>query len=337
MLALGGNSGYILSMKALCYSVIGLCAVFLALLWWAEYDYTSPGDLADPVTLVFPSGTRFEQIADQMHGANIIRHPLLFKFQVFMRGKSSRFKAGEYAFAPHISPSAAADMIASGKSVMRHLTIPEGLMTSEILELVRKEPSLAGDITLDLHEGELLPETYFFSYGDKRNDILLRMKHAMQKTLEEVWKGRAEGLPLSTPQQAVTLASIVEKETGLTEERPHVASVYINRLRRNMLLQADPTTAYAITLGKARMERPLTLKDLAMPSPYNTYQTIGLPPGPIANPGKASLLATLHPATTDDLYFVATGKGGHRFARTESEHAENVRLYRQSQREAAAR
>lgn len=318
-------------MKALACSIVVVLVALAAMAWWADYDYHAPGDLEQPVTLIFLPGTHFDQIADQMAEKGVIRHAGLFKLQVFLRGKSSHFKAGEYAFAPHVSQSAAADMIASGKAVMHHLTIPEGLMTSEILELIKKESALTGEVTLDIHEGELLPETYFFSYGDKRNDMVQRMRKAMQKALDEAWASKAEGLPITTPQEAVTLASIVEKETSLTEERPHVASVYINRLRKGMKLQADPTTAYALTQGKAKLERPLLLRDLEIQSPYNTYYAPGLPPGPIANPGKASLHAALHPADTQDLYFVATGKGGHNFASTEAGHAANVRLYREAQ------
>lgn len=322
-------------MKTLSYSVLIFLCLCLSVLWWVDYDFYSPGDLAEPVTLVFPSGTHFDEIADMLAEKGIIRHPNIFKLQVFLRGKSSRFKAGEYAFAPHISEASVAEMIATGKSVMRHLTIPEGLMVVEIMEILRKEERLTGEITLDIHEGELQPETYFYSYGDKRNDLIMRMKHAMEKTLDEEWATKAEGLPITTKQEAVTLASIVEKETSLDAERARVASVYINRLKKGMLLQADPTTVYAVTEGKYKLERPLSLKDLALDSPYNTYRTQGLPPAPIANPGKASLQAALHPAVTEDIYFVATGKGGHNFARTAAEHMNNVKMYREAQKQAA--
>jgi UPF0755 protein len=219
-------------------------------------------------------------------------------------------------------------MMAAGRTVVHRLTIPEGLMTSEILEIIKNTEGLDGEITLDPQEGDLLPETYNFSRGDKRNDLITRMHHAMQKALQDAWEGREEGLPLTGPMQALTLASIVEKETGLASERPHVASVYINRLKKGMLLQADPTTAYAVTAGKHKLARPLTYADLQTESPYNTYRVQGLPPGPIANPGKASILATLHPDQSEDLYFVATGTGGHNFAKTAAEHEENVRRYR---------
>lgn len=319
-------------MKAWFNAVVVLAVAAILLAWWVEHDFTSPGALSEAVTLVFAPGTHFDEIADALAEKGVVSHPLLFKAQVFLRGQSSRFKAGEYTFPGHISPAGVADMIANGRAVKHHLTIVEGMMTAEILELVRKEPALSGDITLDIREGELLPETYVFSLGDKRNDMLLRMKHAMQKVVEEAWAGRQNGLPITSPFEAVTLASIVEKETALSQERAHVASVYVNRLHKGMLLQADPTTAYAVTEGKYRLDRALTYKDLATNSPYNTYRTLGLPPSPIANPGKASLQAALHPLATEDLYFVANGKGGHNFAATLAAHDANVKAYRDLQR-----
>jgi UPF0755 protein len=296
---------------------------------WAQYDFMGAGPLPETVTLVFPPATHFTTIADTLADNHVIAHPTLFKARVFLRGGSSKFKAGEYIFPEHVTARDVAIMMEQGKTVVHHMTIPEGLMTSEIEAIVAHEAALDGDITLDIKDGELLPETYNFSRGDKRNDLLMRMHHAMEKTLDEAWKGREDNLPFATPQQAVTLASIVEKETGLPSERPRVAAVYINRLKKGMLLQADPTTAYAVTMGKYKLPRPLTYDDLALKSPYNTYQTPGLPPGPIANPGKASILATLHPIQSDELYFVATGTGGHNFARTVEEHAINVQKYRQ--------
>ena len=318
-------------MKTSLKTVIAALVLLIVGTWWLDHALTSEGPLDAPTTAVFASNTHFTDIADILASQRVIAHPLLFKLYAFVRGESSRFKAGEYAFPAHIPAIDVVYMIANGKTLLHRLTIPEGLMTSEILELVKLTTLLDGEITLDIKEGELLPETYSYSRGDKRNDILTRMRHAMQKTLAEAWEGRADGLPFTTPVQALTLASIVEKETGLTSERPRVAAVYINRLRQGMLLQADPTTAYAVTQGKFKLPRPLTYNDLKIESPYNTYFAPGLPPGPIANPGKASILATLHPIQSDELYFVATGTGGHNFARTPKEHEENVRKFREHQ------
>jgi UPF0755 protein len=317
--------------KAFFYTLLALATLAAGTAWWATATFTEPGPLEQPVTIVFPPGDHFSKITDTLAEKGVINHPLIFEILVFARGESSKFKAGEYVFPANVSPRDVALLMASGKTVMHHLTIPEGLMTSEILELVKHAPALDGEITMDIKEGELLPETYYFSRGEKRNEIIIRMRHAMQKTLDEAWAGRMQGLPFSGSDQALTLASIVEKETGLPGERPHVAAVYINRLRKVMLLQADPTTAYAVTLGKHKLTRPLSAADLALVSPYNTYRSPGLPPGPIANPGKASILAVMHPLASEDLYFVATGTGGHNFARTPEEHAANVRKYRATQ------
>jgi UPF0755 protein len=307
-----------------------LSAILFVFVVWNIYDFVSGNSLEEPVTIVFPPNTHFTDIVDMIAEKNIIRHPLTFKIALFGSGQSSKIKAGEYAFPPHMSPKDVAALLISGKTVVHHFTVAEGLMTVEILDMVKNSDLLTGEITLDVKEGELLPETYNFSRGDKRNDILLRMRHAMEKTIAECWEGRGDGLPFADPQQAVTLASIVEKETSLKTERARVAAVYINRLRKHMLLQADPTTAYAVTGGKIKLNRALTLKDLTIKSPYNTYVSPGLPPGPIANPGKASLIASLHPLNTNELYFVATGNGGHNFAATMKEHEVNVKKYREN-------
>jgi len=306
-----------------------ICGIIL----WDISDFFLPGGLEKPVTLVFAPNTHVTDIAASLKENKVIRHPLVFEALMLATGQYFRVKAGEYAFPAHISEQDVAMMLATGKTVIHHFTVPEGLMTLEILDMLKKNDLLTGEITYDVKEGELLPETYNFSRGDKRNDLIDRMRHAMKKTLEEAWAGRADSLPLKTPQQALILASIVEKETGLVTERQRVASVYINRLNKGMLLQADPTTAYAVTGGKEKLTRPLTRDDLNLKSPYNTYQSPGLPPGPIDNPGKAAIIAALHPLLSDDLYFVATGNGGHNFARTPEEHAKNVQKYREAEKD----
>lgn len=314
-------------MKQTIILILSVLVLAVSVAAWDTYDFYAAGPTENTITLVFPPSTHFTSIVDTLAENKIISHPFLFKAIVFLDGGSSRIKAGEYDFPPHISPREVADMLESGKTVIHHLTVAEGLMTSEVLQMIRNNDLLSGEITLDVKEGDLLPETYNFSRGDKRNDIILRMQHGMQKALLEAWEGRAGDLPFATPEQALTLASIVEKETGLPSERQRVAAVYINRLKRGMLMQADPTTVYAVTRGKYKLNRPLTRKDLESNSPYNTYKVAGLPPGPIANPGKACIIATLHPLQTDELYFVATGTGGHNFARTPEEHAQNVKKY----------
>jgi len=194
---------------------------------------------------------------------------------------------------------------------------------------VQANPYLAGDITLDLKEGEILPETYHFTRGEQRNTILEKARQAMKKTLTEAFNGRAENLSIHSEQELLILASIVEKETGITTERPQVASVFVNRLNIGMKLQTDPTVIYAVTNGTMELDRPIYKRDLAYDSPYNTYVYAGLPPTPICSPGKAAIEAAAHPDSTPYLYFVADGEtGGHRFAKSLAEHNENVAHYR---------
>ena len=260
-------------------------------------------------------------------------HQLVAAIPAVMLGKHKAFKPGEYVFPTGITPEAVFEMLASGDIVVHKLTIPEGLTAREIIALVNAETILTGEITERPTEGSLLPETYHFERGDSKQDIIRRMQIAMERTLQELWPTRADGLPFDTIEEAVTLASIVEKEARLASERTHIASVYINRLHKGMKLQADPTTIYAIELEQGKpMERLLWRKDLLRDLPHNTYMREGLPPTPIANPGKASLKATLNPKQTNDLFFVARGDGGHYFAETYQQHQANIVKYKAAQK-----
>jgi UPF0755 protein len=238
-------------------------------------------------------------------------------------------KAGEYNFPPHSSVFDIVTLLNKGKTVIRRLTMPEGMTSAEIVKMLNEEPSLTGTIDAIPPEGSLLPETYHYSYGDSRAAILDRMRRQMKEALDMLWQRRAPDSFVTTPEQAVTLASIVEKETARADERRRVAGVYVNRLKQNMKLQADPTTIYAVTNGQGPLNREITLTDLATQSPYNTYFALGLPPGPIANPGRASLEAALDPEKHDFIFFVADGSGGHVFSRTVEEHNLNVAKWRQ--------
>ncbi|MBX9759267.1 MAG: endolytic transglycosylase MltG, partial [Beijerinckiaceae bacterium] len=258
-----------------------------------------------------------------------------FRVALMIDPSPKPIKAGEYEVPAHTSMQALVELLQSGKVVQRRLTIPEGMTTPEVLELVRKTEALTGDITLDVKEGDLLPETYFYSRDDTRDGLLLRMKEAMEKALDEAWRKRAAGLPLANKREALILASMIEKETAVPAERTRVAAVFINRLRRRMKLESDPTTIYGLTEGKAPLGRDLTRADLQSNTPFNTYVIAALPRGPICNPGRASIVAATNPARDRSLYFVADGQGGHAFATTLLEHNRNVERWRQIQREKA--
>jgi len=294
------------------------------------YDrYHRPGPLAQPRTLIIEKGDGVASIADRLTAAGIIENTLLFRIAVRLSGLESVLRAGEYQFPARISMRDTAALLASGKTVRRRLTIAEGLTTRQVVAQILSTEGLDGPVPdTSLPEGTLLPETYFFSYGDTRKDLIDRMQTAMDQTLAQIWATRGGGLAISTPREALVLASLIEKETAKPEERPHVSSVFHNRLRRRMRLQADPTVVYAIANGAGPLDRPLTRDDLSFASPYNTYVNAGLPPGPIANPGRASLEAAVKPLETRDLYFVADGSGGHIFASTLKQHNRNVARWR---------
>ena len=285
------------------------------------------GPLLNVTNVVVPKGASLKTVAEELSRAGVIDKPWLFRIMARINGLAKHLKAGEYQFMPGISLQAAMDKIARGEVFVRRITSPEGLTSGQIMYLIANYPDLEGEIDLDVKEGELLPETYSFELGASRNSIILQARAAMQKALEEVWASRDSSLPLKDVNELLTLASIIEKETGVPEERPLVASVFLNRLKKGMRLQTDPTVIYAITEGETSFGRSLKRADLKIDSPYNTYLNYGLPPGPICNPGREALMAAARPQQSDYLYFVADGKGGHRFARSLNEHNRNVKAW----------
>ena len=309
---------------------IGLASV------WANQKFEAPGPLAEDRVLEIRKGSGLNAIAQQLEAAGVLEPSWLFVLGVRLDDKARALKAGEYRFPAGVSMRAAMAILESGQVVQYALTLPEGHTTAQALAILREAEALDGEILGDWPEGALLPETYAYVRHETRETLLDRMGQALDKTLAEQWTARAPDLPLASPAEALVLASIVEKETGVAEERPLVASVFVNRLRKGMRLQSDPTVVYGITLGQAPLGRALTRKDLNTDTPYNTYSIAGLPPTPIANAGLASIAAVMHPAESDFLYFVADGTGGHAFAKTLDEHNRNVAKWRRIQKQSGS-
>ena len=297
--------------------------------------FTETIHLAAPRTVVIAPGMGKKAILKQLHAEGLTPHWWMATLPLMASGNPS-LKAGEYAFEGSITPAEVLDAISGGKVVVHKVTLPEGWNTRQLAELLMKEEKLTGELPA-LAEGHYLPETYHFQRGEARAEVLARMRKAMDDALAGLWAARSPETMAKTPEEAIILASIIERETGIDHERGTVASVYTNRLRIGMPLQADPTVAYGIEQAQnAAMARMLTRGDLTRDHAWNTYTRSGLPATAIANPGKASIEAALNPPATNYIYFVATGDGGHIFAATLAEHNRNVAAYRKKMREKAA-
>jgi UPF0755 protein len=300
-------------------------------LLWQEFHM--PGRMPTELTVVIPKGVGLDGSANILTKAGVLHHPLIFKIGAVATMSATSIKAGEYLIPARSSPREALELLKSGVTVVRKFTAPEGLTSGQIMAELAGAQGFSGEAGTVPHEGSLLPETYHYSYGDARDGVVKRMSKAMEEALDTAWKAKPTDSPLKNKAEMLTLASLVEKETGLAAERPRVAAVFLNRLKKNMKLQSDPTIIYGIAGTSGVFERSITKDDLQKPTAYNTYVIEGLPPGPICNPGRASLEAVVKPAASEELYFVADGSGGHAFAKTLEEHNRNVASWRKIERE----
>jgi UPF0755 protein len=272
------------------------------------------------------------EIAETLAREGIIAQPLPFRISAMLSGAWKDMKAGEYLFRANVSQRDVLNQMSRGEVVRHTITIPEGLTSTQIVQRLMENDLLTGTVTTIPREGTLMPDTVRFERGQSRQDIIDRMQREHRRILREVWAKRSPDLPIKTEQELIILASIVEKETGRADERPRVASVFVNRLNRKMKLQSDPTIVYGLVGGKGTLGRGILRTEITQPTPYNTYVIDGLPPGPICNPGRASLEAVVNPSRTRDLFFVADGTGGHAFAETLDQHNRNVSRWRQVER-----
>jgi UPF0755 protein len=301
-----------------------LLVVFAA---WVWFNWAGPGPARQDTTVVLNRGGGVAEIAGELQQAHVIRSGGLFRLFAKLSGDDRKIRAGEYDFPAHASLADVLKMMAEGRIVRHWITIPEGMSSAEVADRLKASDVLDGPVPTP-PEGSVLPQTYEVTRGEARQQVVAAMLQERDALLDRLWDHRAPNLPVHTPEEAVILASIVEKETGVPSERAQVAAVYENRLNKGMRLEADPVVAYGVSGGRP-LGHGLTKDELARITPYNSYRVAGLPPTPIANPGEASIEAVLHPAKSDALFFVANGTGGHSFSATFGEHAHNVERWRQ--------
>jgi UPF0755 protein len=306
-------------------SLIILLAVLIGgLLYVGNQQFDAPGPLPQDKIVNIPHGSGIRDIADVLNREGVIDQPWIFVGGVLVLKAREDLKAGEYQFRAHASLRDVVATIVDGKVVAHQISIPEGVTSEQIVARLLDDDVLTGNIKEIPREGTLLPDTYNFTRGVTREQMIQRMQAAQQRVVKEIWDRRSPDLLIKTPEQLVILASLVEKETGKPEERSRIAAVFVNRLKQKMRLQSDPTIIYGLVGGKGTLGRPIMRSEIDQPTPYNTYLIDGLPPGPISNPGRASLEAAANPARTRELYFVADGTGGHVFAETYDQHQKNV-------------
>lgn len=303
------------------------------IVYWGKASFDEPGPLAQDTTVMINRNQGISEIADTLARAGAISDANVFKAGVAAYGAKERMRYGEYAIPAGSSMRDVMEIIVSGKSIEHAFTAPEGLTSLQIVQRLRDQPLLTGDVKEAPPEGSLLPETYKFTRGASREQMIARMRQLREQVVEEIWEKRDPSVKLKSPDELVIMASLIEKETGVPEERPQVAAVFANRLAKGMRLQSDPTIVYGLVGGRGTLGRSLTRADIQSKTPYNTYVVRGLPAGPIANPGRDSLEAAARPAKTGDLYFVADGSGGHAFGKTLAEHNRNVANWRKIEKQ----
>ena len=300
---------------------------------YSRHKVDQPGPLTEKAIFEVGKGQGLGTISARLQKDGIISDRRIFAMNAVASKKAKKLKAGKYAIPARASMQDVLDILVRGKAIHYRITLPEGWTSEQIVKALEAHPQLKGSIDSIPPEGSLMPETFQFSEGEERKNLIAKMMAAQKKVLAELWQKRQPGLPFKTPQEALVLASIVEKETGRADERRRVAGVFINRMRRGMKLQSDPTIIYGLVGGKGKLGRPLLRSEINRKTAYNTYHISGLPPTPIANPGRKSIEAVLNPEQTDDLYFVADGSGGHAFAPNLKLHNKNVREWRKIEAE----
>jgi UPF0755 protein len=301
---------------------LGLLALAALILIWFAWGWYGSGSIPKDTAFTVPDGATLTTVASKLEDEKLVGSASSFLLRAKILGSGDPVQRGEFAIPAGASGATILDTLQHGQVIRRFVTVPEGWPSVMVYEKLMAEPLLTGPIPMPA-EGSVLPDTYDFERGEARTRVLARMQAAMKNYLAEAWSKRKSGIAVSTPEQALTLASIVEKETGVAKERRMVAGLYSNRVKQGMPLQADPTIIYPITKGKP-LGRRIRQSEIAAVNGYNTYTMSGLPVGPITNPGRESIAAVLNPATTNALYMVASGKGGHAFASTLAEHNANV-------------
>jgi UPF0755 protein len=331
------RSQIVVFMNFVMSTIVLMSIAAFAAVYFGKVTFEGEGPLKTADTILVRPNTGVSEIAEQLERKGMISDARIFRIGLRAYGNDAKLRAGEYEVKAAASMHDIMDLMVSGKSILHSLTVPEGLTVTQAWRRIEAMEELDGDMPAEMPaEGTMAAETIRFTRGLQRSEVVQRLIEEQRELVESIWARRADDLPIADINEFVTLASIVEKETGRGDERSRVASVFVNRLRQGMRLQSDPTIIYGIFGGEGKpADRPLYRSDIDTPTDYNTYTINGLPPGPIAIPGRAALEAVANPSQTNDLYFVADGTGGHAFAETLEEHNENVARWREIEKQRA--